>query len=143
MQNSYGIKLADGMVQIIDLVQKEYLKNNGEQTWDYHEDEFWQFFCKKIDYDGEALSFIILTDQSDLPVSSSIHLNHENSITQEAYDHFVVHQSNINILTKPPISFRRNPQKKVNKKQQENFFKPSKDNAAVKYYTKKTAEYEG
>jgi len=144
MQNSYGIKLADGRVQIIDLAQKEYIKNNGEQTWDYDEDKFWSFFCKKIGYDGEALSFVILTDQSDLPISSLIHLNHESSITQEAYNHFVVNQSNINVLTKPPISFQPKPQKKLKKKDHGTFFKPSEDNvnAAAKYYRKKTAEYE-
>ncbi len=143
MQHCYGIKLANGRVQIFDFTQQECIKNNGEQTWDYDEQKFWQFFCKKIGYDGEALSFIILTDQTDFLVASCIDLNHENSITQEAYDHFVVNQPNINILTKPPISFQQKPQKIVAKKQQENFFKPSKDNAAVKYYTKKTAEYEG
>jgi len=145
MNNSYGIKVFDGMVQVFDLAQREHIKNNGEQVWLYEKDGFWDFFRKKIAYDGESLSFLILTDQQDLPIPTSILLSQKNAITRSAYDAFVGNAYEINIITKPHVSFQSKPVRKMTKtaKTKKVDFFTSTENAAAAYYREKTEEYEG
>jgi len=145
MKNCYGVKLVDGRVKIFDLAQKEYLKNNGEHIWDYDEGEFWNFFCKKIAYDGEKLSLLILTDQSDFHIPSSIQLHQENKITQEDYRNFIVNIEGIHIITMPHIAFSTKPfnkKRKACKETKEDILKISSHNIAVTYYQEKTTKYE-
>ncbi|MDQ7005563.1 MAG: hypothetical protein Q9N67_11860 [Ghiorsea sp.] len=143
MKNCYGIKLAHGQVQCCDLARNEYIKNNGERKWHYDDTEFWSFFLKKINYDEETLSFLILSDQNDFPIPSHIRLHHQNSITQKAYNHFLMDVVHINIITKPQASFQTRPAtRKSRTAQQEDVFKASPSHIAVAYYQDKTAEYE-
>ena len=52
------------------------LSKKGEESWHY-DSSFWEWFKKKIEYDDEELSFIIVTDKQDfsIPASSQITLS--------------------------------------------------------------------
>ncbi|MDQ6994810.1 MAG: hypothetical protein Q9M18_04360 [Mariprofundaceae bacterium] len=125
------------------MAQNEAIKNNGERDWHYDENEFWDFFCKKINYEGEHLSFLILTDQNDVSIPLNIQLDEKNGISQAAYHRFLINLKNINVISKPQISFEtKSITRKSRNVTKEDMFKTSPKNIAVAYYQEKTAEYE-
>jgi len=60
------------------------LKNKGEIKSDYNETKFWIWFKKKIEYDNEALSFVVITDDKEfnIPQDSEITISEVNKISQ-------------------------------------------------------------
>ena len=85
----YLIKLKEYQVSLLEYDNEtnsfKVLRKNGEAWQKYRENDFWQWFKKKIAYDNEPLSFIIDTD---VPVSidSSLRISEKNAFEEYIED---------------------------------------------------------
>jgi len=85
--NSYLIIYIKNKIEVseyIDNKRLEKLRYRAEIKQNYDETEFWKWFKKKIDYDNEELSFIVITDEKDfnIPQNSKITISEVNKISQ-------------------------------------------------------------
>ncbi len=78
----YLVKFVDGYISTFEYEDDKFvpLTNKGERSWSY-DPSFWSWFKKKIEYDGEELSFIAISDQEDfcIPLSCEISLSEVNN----------------------------------------------------------------
>lgn len=69
----FEITYRDGLVSVLEYQDNKILtlKNNGEESWDFSPN-FWQWLKEKISYNGEPISFVIISDEGlfDHPPSS-------------------------------------------------------------------------
>jgi hypothetical protein len=94
------------------------LKKFGEESFKF-EDDFWQWFKKKIDYDNELLSFDVISDIEDFTIDSEINVAEFNLSKEE-------------IIEKKQLS--------TNKKHPKT---PPKRESLSEYYANKTKLYQG
>ena len=138
MKNCFGIVLKDNYISLYDFSNECFLKKGGESKWCYDE-TFWDWFIEKITYQNEELSFVIATDIDDFKIPKSIKIAKNNQIKKDAYKEFIG-QFDFKIYTIPKINYKVNL---IHKKKRPNSIDISEKNVTVKYYKKKTKEYEG
>jgi hypothetical protein len=116
------------------------MKKNGEVWQEYEEEAFWQWFKKKIEYEGEALSFVIMSESEHFSISQTIQLSKRNFI-QNRTDIYQLVLNEIASRTQlsffPPIKQTMAKQRKSKKKS------PPKKESLSEYYAQKTKRYQG
>ncbi len=144
MKNCYGIKLIDDRIQVFDFATAEYLKNNGEKVWLFNEPDFWPWLERKIGYQGELLSFLVITERDTFDIPESFHLETNNGITEEAYNEFTPDDQLITILSYPAIGFTKKvlPKKNTVLNEVADILCEDNKNQLVEHYKNKTKEYD-
>jgi len=111
-----------------------YLKREGEERQPFEQDSFWQWFREKIDYSGEELSFVVISDDKSFSIPDDIKLSRENKFQKDTqcFERLrrYTKQSNYypHIKDLEPI-----PKKRVNKQK-----KDTKNGYLHKSFTQKT-----
>jgi len=75
--NKFLIILAENQISVSECSDGEYtpLKLEGEEKQAYDKVSFWQWFKKKRDYSGEALSFLVISDDDNFAIPDEIKLS--------------------------------------------------------------------
>jgi len=76
------LKYVDEKIALMEFENNQfnYIKKNGEEWQPFDKEQFWQWFKKKISYNDEKLSFIIISDTDTFTIDSTIQLSTTNSI---------------------------------------------------------------
>lgn len=84
MQNKYFIVLVNNKISISRCENGEFfpLKIEGEEEQNYSKN-FWEWFKDKIEYDDEALSFVVISDKNDFVIAPDIVLNKINTFEND------------------------------------------------------------
>ena len=82
--NSYFIQNTNGQIIVSDMSSDglTILKRNGETSQDYEKDDFWSWFKNKIEYDNEALCFVITSDDEDFTLDDSLQVADQQYFTE-------------------------------------------------------------
>ena len=120
--HAYLISLIKDNISVFNYVNRNLsiITNNGEETQTYNENIFWEWFKGKIEYDNQALSFVVITDEKDfsIPKSSQIQLNHKNSFDNYDINELISVPDSLFVLSFPehkkaPIQKKKKQIKKV------------------------------
>lgn len=106
--DKFLIVLIDGKVSVSYCEDGEIvvLKNEGEEEWEFDENEFWEWFKEKIDYSNEELSFVVVSDR-DFKIDKSIKLNKINAFEKDELCKEKIKSINLKypLATFPSINF--------------------------------------
>ncbi len=84
--NSYFIRYIKNRIEVSKYINNnlETLKYLGETEQEYNKTKFWIWFKKKIEYEDEELSFVVVTDNKEfnIPQDSGITISAINKISQ-------------------------------------------------------------
>ena len=82
----------------------EPLKNKGEIEQNYNSDLFWTWWKKKVEYQDEALSFIVVTDNKEFSLPADICIADKSSLSQNIINDLLLRLPvNSEVLTFPKI----------------------------------------
>jgi hypothetical protein len=82
----------------------EPLKNKGEIEQTYNADLFWAWWKKKVAYQDEALSFIVVTDNKEFSLPADICIADKSSLSQNIINDLLLRLPvNSEVLTFPKI----------------------------------------
>jgi len=110
----------------------QVLMNNGEESWAYDPD-FWQWLAHKIEYDGEPISFVVLSDGDDIaPPDDMFNLASQNACYQPI-------SSGCTILGFPALS---DDVDVVYERSVHNVLPPVKKGTLQDYFVSKTRKYQ-
>lgn len=100
--NSYFIKLYNSTIFTCEMTSNELyiLTRNAEDEQPYQKDDFWEWFKQKIEYDGEALCFIIATDEDTFEVCSTLQIAQKQILSKLDLENILVGQIDENSNTK-------------------------------------------
>ena len=138
----YLIKLKEHKVSLLEYDNEtnsfKVLKKNGEEWQEFKKESFWQWFKKKISYDNETVSFVVISDE-ELEIDSSINI---------AKIHFVeTHRSIVKSLSKELLSGTKLYFVPMYDLEKQNITKkessPPPNNSLSEYYTNRTKLHKG
>jgi hypothetical protein len=140
----YLVKFIDEDISISEYQNQKFipLKNKGEESWRY-DPSFWEWFKSKIEYNGENLSFIVLSD-SDFEVASSINIssNHHlgsKDIMRLSQEH---KQEGLELLTFPKVEIEATIPKAKTTQPTKSTLQPKKG-SLQEYFISQTQKYKG
>ena len=82
----------------------EPLKNKGEIEQNYNTDLFWSWWKKKVEYQDEELSFIVITDNKEFSIPNDICIADRNHLSLNIMnDLLLTLPKNSEVLTFPKI----------------------------------------
>jgi len=134
----YLIKLFEDNISVYECLDNEQrvLKNMGEESQPYKHDDFWNWWKKKVEYQGESCVFIIITDKDEFDVPQGIQIADVTNIASLYSPLLHNIPSNTNIITKPDnISLENKPQKQTKTKVKK---VPRNDKSLEDYFVKET-----
>ena len=144
--DSFLIKLVADEVVVYENEDARFipLKHRGEEVQKYQEDSFWSWWREKIEYDGRAVSFVIITDREAFVIPENIVIEDENSFLKIAHINRRLSElsQGYNLLSFPHVEDFKTPPKCVEK--QERVKKENsviKEDSLVSYFRRKTDEY--
>ena len=108
-ENLYIIKFIKEFISVFDYKRGFYIKFEGEQTFKF-DDNFWEWFKRKIEYDNEILCFVVVTDKENFEIDNSIKI-----ATRNGFNPDLLQYKNYNIL-KFPKEKKQSPKKKKENK---------------------------
>jgi len=124
----------------------EPLKNRGEREQTYNPDLFWSWWKKKIGYEDEALSFLVVTDNKEFRIPNDISIAETNSLSQNIInDLLLTLPVNSEVLTFPKIEELKINYTKVEESKEEEVIVPSNiaNPSLATFFRKKTNEMRG
>jgi len=134
----YLIKLFEDNISVYECLDNEQrvLKNMGEESQSYKHDDFWNWWKKKVEYQGEPCVFIIITDKDEFDVPQGVQIADVSNIAP-LYNPLLHNiPSNVNIITKPDnISLEKNLQKQTETKVKKI---PRNDKSLEDYFIRET-----
>jgi len=83
--------------------EKKALKCKGEAVQTYCSKNFWQWFKDKINYENEALSFIVFSDEASFEIDETIAIATKNSLEALVKKGKIDVIENATVLTYPHI----------------------------------------
>ncbi len=105
--DSYFITYRDDKISLyLCLDEKLQIRSvEGEDSQKFHPQKFWDWFKEKVQYDREALSFIILTDKNEFEIPKDIKIAEKNSFlsSPSCISKIKQLQSGYNIISIPKI----------------------------------------
>jgi len=144
--NTFLIKLIENEIAIYENKDGYFipLKHKGEEIQSYQEDTFWSWWKEKIEYDGRAVSFVLITDREEFVIPKNIAIEDENSFVKIAHINRRLSElsQGYNLLSFPHVEDFKTPPKCVEK--QERVKKENsviKEDSLVSYFRRKTDEY--
>ncbi len=145
--DKYFIALHNGNIAISRCENGAYvsIKKEGEDEQPYHPSEFWEWFKEKVDYDDEALSFIVVCDVDTFTIAKEIRLAKTNAFTNDAscLSKIEKYQNMFTLLSFPKIE-KLDIRKKSHPKKSKTPKKEMKiitNTTIADIYTKETMEY--
>jgi len=82
----------------------EPLKNKGEIEQHYNADLFWSWWKRKVEYQDEASSFLVITDNKEFRIPDDICIADKNSLSQNIINDLLLTLPNDSeVLTFPKI----------------------------------------
>lgn len=93
-------------VSLYEKSKFDYLKNRGEEQQPYNALNFWEWFREKIEYDGEELKFIVISDKEEFQIPESIAIASEHQVVKEMEVHLSRMGQNLNIFSYPKIEIK-------------------------------------
>jgi hypothetical protein len=123
----------------------EPLKNKGEIEQNYNSDLFWTWWKKKVEYQDEALSFLVVTDNKEFRIPDDIYIADKNSLSQNIInDLLLTLPTNSEVLTFPKIENLEIIDMKVEETKEEEVVMPNIANPSLAtFFRKKTNEMRG
>ncbi len=123
----------------------EPLKNKGEIEQTYNADLFWSWWKKKVEYQYEALSFLVVTDNKEFRIPDDIYIADKNSLSQNIInDLLLTLPTNSEVLTFPKIENLEIIDMKVEETKEEEVVMPNIANPSLAtFFRKKTNEMRG
>jgi len=106
MINSFIIYIFKDKISIYQQIDKtlEPLKNKGEIEQNYNADLFWSWWKKKVEYQDEASSFLVVTDNKEFRIPDDICIADKNSLSQNIINDLLLKLPNKSeVLTFPKI----------------------------------------
>ena len=144
--DSFLIKLIANEIAVYENEDDRFvpLKHRGEEIQTYKEDSFWNWWKEKIEYDGRAMNFVVITDREEFVIPENISICENNSFMEIA--HIKRRLSDLskgyNIFFFPKVeNFEITPtvikKKKIAKKENISI----KEDSLLSYFRRKTDEY--
>ena len=106
MMNSFVIYSFKENISIYEQISEilEPLKNKGEIEQKYNADLFWSWWKKKVEYQDEALSFFVITDNKEFSIPNDICIADRNHLSLNIMnDLLLTLPQNSEVLTFPKI----------------------------------------
>jgi len=141
----YLIRYIDSNISISEYEDDEFiaLKNKGEESWRY-DFSFWDWFKDKIEYEGEELCFIVVSD-GEFMIDNSINIAPIHILSEEIIvdiiDEYDSVNQQINLFPKANFDI---PKKQVLKQtlQPRKTQRTSRNKKSLqKYFKKQTAKH--
>ena len=136
----YLIKLLNQKISLseYDSDTKSFLKitKNGEVWQEFNESSFWKWFKKKLDYENEKLSFVIISDIKNFTIDSTIELAKTNFIkNKQIISQLLTNEivANTKFYFIPHVDYTTPTKVTIKQKAQ-----PPKKESLSEYYTNKT-----
>ena len=136
---SYLIQLFNNMISIYECTesQQNVLKRMGEVSQKFEHEAFWRWWRKKVEYQGDPATFIIVTDEDTFDVPKDIliaDVKHINSLSNP-FLHDI--PADYNIIYKPDnivldLTFQKPTKTKIKKT-------PGNNNSLEDYFVEETA----
>jgi len=124
----------------------EPLKNKGEIEQNYNADLFWDWWKKKVEYQDEASSFLIVTDNKEFRIPDDICIADKNSLSQNLInDLLLTLPNNSEVFTFPKIENLKINYIKVEEFKEEEVVVPHNisNPSLATFFRKKTNEMRG
>ena len=124
----------------------EPLKNRGEIEQNYNPDLFWDWWKKKVDYEDEALSFLVVTDNKEFTLPNDICIAETNSLSQNIINDLLLRlPANSEVLTFPKIEELEIDYREVEESKEEEMVVPinTANPSLASFFRKKTNEMKG
>ncbi len=124
----------------------EPLKNRGEIEQNYNPDLFWDWWKKKVDYEDEALSFLVVTDNKEFTLPNDICIAETNSLSQNIINDLLLRlPANSEVLTFPKIEELEIDYREVEASKEEEMVVPinTANPSLASFFRKKTNEMKG
>jgi hypothetical protein len=82
---SFFINYKDGNISLYEYIDNELIvfKNKGEVEQTYKNDDFWNWWRGKIEYQNEEVSFLIATDQDEFDIPDNIQIATQNILSKK------------------------------------------------------------
>jgi len=106
MMNSFVIYSFKENISVYEQISEtlEPLKNKGEIEQKYNADLFWSWWKKKVEYQDEELSFIVITDNKEFSIPDDICIADKNSLSQNIINDLLLKlPTNSKVLSFPKI----------------------------------------
>jgi len=140
------IEYINDNIRVAEFIDNQFdiLKNMGEESVLYDYDTFWSWWRKKIEYDNQEVSFIIITDKKEFIIPNDIVISKENSFRKQEINKLSLNRldSNLKIISIPQkeidIEFKKDTTKKEIKKDKPIILDTKN---LSQYFRKKTREY--
>ncbi|MCK5855239.1 MAG: hypothetical protein KAG56_08450 [Sulfurovaceae bacterium] len=134
----YLIQLFNNMISIHECTesQQSALKHMGEESQKFQYEAFWVWWKKKVEYQGEPATFIIITDKDTFDVPQDILIADVKSI--DSLNNPFLHNipTDYNLISKPDnIVLNSTLQEKTKTKVKKI---PSNNNSLEDYFVKET-----
>ena len=81
--NSYFILFLDEQISLYNCLNEDLMlrRVEGEKSQKYHPKKFWKWFKEKEEYEGEPLSFVIISDKKEFTIPDDIIIADKNSFS--------------------------------------------------------------
>lgn len=142
---SFLIVYQNEIIKIFEYKEGRFilLTNNGEEEQRFDEDVFWSWWKDKINYSGEDVAFVVLTDKEFFSLPSFIKLSDSFEFTTKDVEKVVKYiPSKINIFSYPDGFEVSNPLVESNEEVKEVIAKTD-ESVLSRYFQQKTEKYNG
>jgi hypothetical protein len=148
MINSFVIYSFKENISIYQQIDEtlEPLKNKGEIEQNYNPHLFWSWWKKKVEYQDEELSFLVVTDNKEFRLPDDIGIADKNSLSQNIINDLLLKlPSNSEVLTFPKIEDLEVDYTKVEESKDEELEIPMNmaNPSLATFFRKKTNEMRG
>ena len=148
MMNSFVIYSFKENISVYEQISEtlEPLKNKGEIEQKYNADLFWSWWKKKVEYQDEELSFIVITDNKEFSIPDDICIADKNSLSQNIINDLLVKlPTNSKVLSFPKIENLKINYVKVEEAKEENIEIPINiaSPSLATFFRNKTNEMKG
>jgi len=124
----------------------EPLKNRGEIEQNYNADLFWAWWKKKIGYEDEKLSFLVVTDNKAFKIPNDISIADTNGLSQNIINDLLEKlPTNSEVITFPKIEELEIDYREVEESKEEEMVLPinTTNPSLATFFRKKTNEMRG
>ncbi len=124
----------------------EALKNKGELEQHYDANLFWNWWKKKVGYQDEEISFLVITDNKEFSISDDIFIAHKNSLSQNIINDVLLRVPiNSEVITFPKIENLEIDYTKVedSKEEKVEIVRDIANPSLATFFRKKTKEMRG
>ena len=124
----------------------EPLKNRGEIEQNYNADLFWAWWKKKVGYEDEELSFLVVTDNKEFKIPDDICIANKNGLSQNIINDLLLRlPTNSEVLTFPKIENLEIDYREVEESKEEEIVIPinTANPSLATFFRKKTNEMRG